>query len=282
MSGRYSNTELIDYTKVLINSQPIKLPKLHIKGDYKAWRSEVPLHFETRMLGDITYGGERYDEVEELRRVKYKEWFEVRKNKAFSALALSLSVDLRTTFKIDDIRDSIDATALLYSRITQHFEAANGINPDYLLQELVTRKLQPNESVTAYVEDIARKVTQLHQANGEFAEWQHASLLLSNCVEKVYDLAPEHQRAQLRVQTRQTALQPMQVANVNIGQGQGQRGHRKRSQQQRKRGKKAAEKKQRSACANCQGDGHWYSECTAKTGIPLKEDLVVKLANKKK
>ncbi|OWY92116.1 hypothetical protein PHMEG_00039011, partial [Phytophthora megakarya] len=100
MSGRYSNTERIDYTKVLINSQPIKLPKLHTMGDYKAWRSEVPLHFETRMLGDITYGGERYDEVEELRRVKYKEWFEVRKNKAFSALALSLSVDLRTTFKI--------------------------------------------------------------------------------------------------------------------------------------------------------------------------------------
>ncbi|OWY92074.1 hypothetical protein PHMEG_00039070 [Phytophthora megakarya] len=270
MSGRYSNTERIDYTKVLINLQPIKLPKLHTMGDYKAWRSEVPLHFETRMLGDITYGGERYDEEEGLRRFKYKEWFEARKNKAFSWI-------LRTTFKIDEIRDSMDAATLLYSRITQHFEAAD-----------VTRKLQPNESVTAYVEDIARKVTQLHQTNGEFAEWQHASLLLSNCVEKFHDLArehgdwinnhdcktlslaealqrlcaAEHQRAQLRVQTRQTALQPMQVANINLGQGQGQRGHRKRSH-----GAPAPTVK---------------VTCTAKTGIPLREGLVATLANKKR
>ncbi|OWY95487.1 hypothetical protein PHMEG_00034499, partial [Phytophthora megakarya] len=262
MSGRYNNAELIDYTKVLSKSQPIKLPKLHTKGDYKAWRSEVPLHFETRMLGDITSGGE---------------------------------LDLRTTFKNDDIRDSMDDAALLYSCITQHFEAADGIIPDYLLQELVTRKLQPNESVTAYVKDIARK-------------WEHASLLLSNCVEKFHDLArehgdwinnhnrktmsltealqhmraAEHQRVQPRMQTRQTALRPMQVAYVNIGQGQGQRGHRKRSQQQRKCGKTAAKKKQRSNCVNCQGDDHWYLECTAKPGIPLREDIVVKLAKKKK
>ncbi|KAE9260250.1 hypothetical protein PF001_g32771 [Phytophthora fragariae] len=70
------------------------------------------------MLGAITYGTERYDEAEGLRRAKYHEWFEARKNKTFSALALSLSVDLRTTFKIDDIRDNMDAAALLFTRIT--------------------------------------------------------------------------------------------------------------------------------------------------------------------
>ncbi|OWY96516.1 hypothetical protein PHMEG_00033198 [Phytophthora megakarya] len=248
MSGRYSNTELIDYTKVLINSQPIKLPKLHIKGDYKA------CHYA--YAGDIIYGGERYDEVEGLRRVKYKEWFEARKNKPFSALALSLSVDLRTTFKIDDIRDSMNAAALLYSRITQHFEAADGINPDYLLQELVTRKLQPNESVTAYVEDIAANlllsncVEIFHDFAREHGDWinnhDRKTLILAEALQRLR--AAEHQRTQLRVQTRQTALQPIQVTNVNLDQGQGQRGHRKRSQRQRKRGKKAAKKKQRSTC----------------------------------
>ncbi|OWZ14147.1 hypothetical protein PHMEG_00012418 [Phytophthora megakarya] len=74
--------------------------------------------------------------------MQYKKWYEMRKNKAFSALALSLSVYLRTTFKIDDIREHMDAAAMLYTRITQPFEAGDGINPDYLLQDLVTSKLQ--------------------------------------------------------------------------------------------------------------------------------------------
>ncbi|OWY95543.1 hypothetical protein PHMEG_00034428 [Phytophthora megakarya] len=141
--GRYDNAELSSYTKVLINSPSIKLPKLQARVTTRPGKSEVPLHFEQHMLADITYGVERYDEAEGLR-------------------PLSLSVDLRTTFKIDDIRKHMDAAAMLIARITQRFEAGDGVNPDYLLQDLVTRKLQPNESVTTYVEDIARKVTQLH------------------------------------------------------------------------------------------------------------------------
>ncbi|OWY94160.1 hypothetical protein PHMEG_00036188 [Phytophthora megakarya] len=235
----------------------------------------------------------------------YKKWYEMRKNKAFSALALSLSVDLRTMFKIDDIREHMDAAAMLYARITQHFEAGDGINPDYLLQDLVTRKLQPNDSVTTYVEDIARKVTQLHQANGEVAEWQHASPLLSNCVEKFHDLArehgdwinnhdrktlclaealqrlhpAEHQRAQLRVQTRQPALRVAQVS-ADQGEGQGPRANHKRDQKQRKRNKFVTDKKQRTSCANCQGEEHWYSEC-ANTGLALRPELLAKLQAKK-
>ncbi|OWZ13605.1 hypothetical protein PHMEG_00013041 [Phytophthora megakarya] len=145
LGGRYDNAGLSSYAKVLINSPSIKLPKLQSKGDYKAWKSEVPLHFEQHLLGDITYGVERYDETKGLRRMMYKKCYKMRKNKTFSALALSISVDLRTTLKIDDIRKHMDATAILYGRITKHFGAGDDINPDYLLQDLVTRKLQPNE-----------------------------------------------------------------------------------------------------------------------------------------
>ncbi|OWZ13359.1 hypothetical protein PHMEG_00013330 [Phytophthora megakarya] len=99
--GRYDNADLTSYTKVLINSPSIKLSKLQSKGFYKAWKSEVPLHFEQRMLGDITHGVERYNVAEGLRRMQFKKWYEMRKHKAFSALALSLSVDLRTKFRID-------------------------------------------------------------------------------------------------------------------------------------------------------------------------------------
>ncbi|GMF22806.1 unnamed protein product [Phytophthora fragariaefolia] len=181
--SRYDDKDLAEHSKALMSSPPIKLPKLHSKRDYKSSRSEVPLHFDTRMLGAVTYGTERYDSTEGLSRAKYHEWFEARKNKAFSALALSLSEDLRTAFKIDDIRDNMEAAAMLFERITQHFEAGDGINPDYLLQALVTRRLKSGETVTAYVDDVAHKVTLLHQANREFTKWQHASLPLSNCVE---------------------------------------------------------------------------------------------------
>ncbi|KAG3211923.1 hypothetical protein PC129_g17106 [Phytophthora cactorum] len=94
---RYDAKELVEYSKALRNSPAIQLPRLHTKEEYKVWKNEVPLHFEPRTLGDITYGGECYDVDFGLRRVKFTEWYRARMNKAFSALALS--VDLLFTLK---------------------------------------------------------------------------------------------------------------------------------------------------------------------------------------
>ncbi|KAE8914380.1 hypothetical protein PF005_g27976 [Phytophthora fragariae] len=88
--------------------------------------------------------------------------------------------------------------------------------------------------------------------------------------------AVEHQREQLRGQTGQSASQALKVSQVSAGQGQGQVASRKRSKQQRKRSKNVADKKQKTNCSNCGGNGHWYSECTASTGIPLRPDLAEK------
>ncbi|KAE9015858.1 hypothetical protein PF011_g7419 [Phytophthora fragariae] len=294
--GRYDDRELAEYTKALRNSAPITLPKLHSKGDYKAWKSEVPLHFEPRSLGDITYGGERYDEDLGLRRQKYAEWYSARKTKAFSALALSLSVDLRSTFKVDELRDDMEAASVLWEAITKHFEAGDGINPDYLLRELMMRMLQPNEKVDAYAEDIELKVTKLRQAKGDFADWQQASLLLSNSVRVFPDLtreyanwlnshdrktlklttvlqrlrAAEHQRQQLESQAQPASRATAQVAHVT---SEHQDKGRKRSKQQRKRNKGVQDKKARTNCGNCGGVGHGWLECTETTGKPLKPEL---------
>nr|KAE8938952.1 hypothetical protein PF009_g11200 [Phytophthora fragariae] len=294
--GRYDDRELAEYTKALRNSAPITLPKLHSKGDYKAWKSEVPLHFEPRTLGDITYGGERYDEDLGLRRQKYAEWYSARKTKAFSALALSLSVDLRSTFKVDELRDDMEAASVLWEAITKHFEASDGINSDYLLRELMMRMLQPNEKVDAYAEDIELKVTKLRQAKGDFADWQQASLLLSSSVRVFPDLtreyanwlnshdrktlklttvlqrlrAAEHQRQQLESQSQPASRATAQVAHVT---SEHQDKGRKRSKQQRKRNKGVQDKKARTNCGNCGGDGHWWLECTETTGKPLKPEL---------
>ncbi|OWZ05236.1 hypothetical protein PHMEG_00022711 [Phytophthora megakarya] len=192
MAERYNNDELIAYTKV-----PVRLPKLHTKGDYKAWRSEMTLHFDSRMLGDITYCPERYDEQEGLRRAKYKGRYEAQKNTVVSALTVSLSVDLRTAFKIDEIRDNINVASMLYERITQHFEAGDGINPDYLLQELVNRNFSLTRRIGKF-QDLARK-------HGDWINNNDSkSLTLAEVLLRLR--AAEHQRAQLCVQTRETAL----------------------------------------------------------------------------
>ncbi|KAE9004948.1 hypothetical protein PF011_g12243 [Phytophthora fragariae] len=173
-SGRYDDRELAEYTKALRNLAPITPPKLHSKGDYKAWKSE------------------RYDADLGLRRQKYAEGYSARKTNAFSALALSLSVDLRSTFKVDELRDDMEAASVLGQAITKHFEAGDGINPDYLQRELMMRMLQPNEKVDAYAVDIELKVTKLRQAKGEFKDWQQTSLLLSNSVRVFPDLTREY------------------------------------------------------------------------------------------
>ncbi|KAG2771515.1 hypothetical protein PC129_g14756 [Phytophthora cactorum] len=112
--GRYDDKELAEHTKTLRNTPHIKLPNLSKKEDYQAWLSEVPLPFENRLLDETTYGTERFDSVEGYKRPKYAEWYKARKVIDFSVLALSLSVGLLTTLKIDSIRDQMEAPSLLW------------------------------------------------------------------------------------------------------------------------------------------------------------------------
>eukprot|EP00644_Phytophthora_capsici_P009993 jgi/Phyca11/130059/e_gw1.90.39.1 len=170
--GRYDDAELTDSIKSLRNVS-IKLPALTKKEEYQAWYSEVPLHFESCMLGDITYGAERFDSVEGYGRPKYAEWYKLRQTKAFSVMALSLSVELRTTFKIDDMRDQTEAASILWKSITDYFEAGDG-------------------AVTNYIKDIDLKARKLRQARGSFEEWEHASLLISNSLLAFPEMARAH------------------------------------------------------------------------------------------
>ncbi|KAG3175448.1 hypothetical protein PC128_g17730 [Phytophthora cactorum] len=166
--GRYDDKELAEHTKTLRNTPHIKLPNLSKKEDYQAWLSEVPLPFENRLLDETTYGTERFDSVEGYKRPKYAEWYKARKVIDFSVLALSLS------------------------RITGHFEAGDGVNPDYLGRELMDRQLQPKEAVTKYVQDIVAMVRRLRLAKGEFVKWEHASLIISSTLLVLPDLARKY------------------------------------------------------------------------------------------
>ncbi|POM64420.1 Hypothetical protein PHPALM_20052 [Phytophthora palmivora] len=116
------------------------------KEEYMRWKSEVTLRFPSLMLSDITYGNER----------------------------------LRDMFKIDELKDQMEAPSLLWGRITAHFTKGDGVNHDYILRDVVNHELKPGQTVDAYVKRSEELVRRLREATGNLEEWEHASILLSN------------------------------------------------------------------------------------------------------
>ncbi|GMF44743.1 unnamed protein product [Phytophthora fragariaefolia] len=58
---------------------------------------------------------------------------------------------LRDLFKVDELRDQIEAPSLLWGRITAHFNKGDGVNPDYILRDSLNHELKPGQTVEAYV-----------------------------------------------------------------------------------------------------------------------------------
>lgn len=146
----------------------------------------------------------------------------------------------------------------------------------------------------------------LRAANGELEEWEHAGLLLSNAQLVFRELAEQHTvwcgKNDRRSLTRADATQRLgqaeqarsQVAGLQAGQpaqraaqvvsfvSQGTKsvGKQKKKKRQGMSENELAQKKARTKCSNCSQPRHWYAECTAVTGKPLKTELADKLKAK--
>lgn len=124
------------------------MPKLSDQKElYTRWKSELTLRFPTFKLDAITYGSERYDaELGDVNR-KYHTWYDTRRVMAFSAMALSLDMNLRELFKVDELREQMEAPSSLWNLITAHFTSGDRVNPDYIKRDLFLRELQPEETL---------------------------------------------------------------------------------------------------------------------------------------
>lgn len=132
LGQRYDDPDLAKHTEKLMGKE-VPLPKLtDKKEEFVRWKSEVTLRFPSFALDDITYGGERYDSVLGYTNTKYNTWYNTRRVLAFKAMALSLDMNLRDLFKVDELRDQIEAPSPLWGRITAHFTKGDGVNPDYI------------------------------------------------------------------------------------------------------------------------------------------------------
>ncbi|EGZ09237.1 hypothetical protein PHYSODRAFT_389980, partial [Phytophthora sojae] len=170
LGQRYDDPDLAKHTEKLMGKE-VPLPKLtDKKEEFVRWKSEVTLRFPSFALDDITYGGERYDSVLGYTNTKYNTWYNTRRVLAFKAMALSLDMNLRDLFKVDELRDQIEAPSPLWGRITAHFTKGDG----------------------AYVKKSEELMRHLRAANGELEEWEHAGLLLSNAQLVFRELAEQH------------------------------------------------------------------------------------------
>ncbi|GMF28925.1 unnamed protein product [Phytophthora fragariaefolia] len=214
-------------------------------------------------------------------------------------------MNLRDLFKVDGLRDQIEAPSLLWGRITAHFTKGDGVNPDYILRNLLNHELKPGQTVEAYVKKSEELVRRLRAANGELEEWEDSSFLLPTSQLVFRELAEQHtvwcSKNDRRSLTRADATQRLhqaeqarsQVADLQggqpvqraaqvvsfVSQGGKTSGKHNKMKRQGMSENELAQKKAKTKC-NCSQPGHWYVECTAVTGKPLKAELADKLKAK--
>ncbi|KAF4037276.1 hypothetical protein GN244_ATG10658 [Phytophthora infestans] len=189
---RYNDAELVDATSKMIGKEVVLPKRKDVKEELARWRSEVTLRFPLYELDAIPYESERYDSQLGYVNPKYHRWYDTRRVMSFTAMALSLDMNLRDLFKVDELREEMEAPSLLWDRIVAYFTRGDGINPDYILRDLLNRELKPGETVDQYVTVSEELVRRYKQANGGMDEWEHASLLISSSQRDFRELAEQH------------------------------------------------------------------------------------------
>ncbi|KAE8898319.1 hypothetical protein PF005_g3221 [Phytophthora fragariae] len=70
---------------------------------------------------------------------------------AFMVMVVSLNITLRDLLKMDCLNGQMEVLALLWGRITVHVTEGDGVNPDYILHDLLNHKLKLGQTMEAYV-----------------------------------------------------------------------------------------------------------------------------------
>ncbi|KAE9242064.1 hypothetical protein PF002_g8938 [Phytophthora fragariae] len=227
---RNDDADLAKHTEKLLGKE-VPLPKLvNQKVEYARWKSKVTLWFPTFKLD--THDRERYDSALSYTSMKYHTWYNTRRVMAFTVMALYLGMFLRDLLKGD------------------------GVNPDYILRNLLNHDLKLGQTVEAYVAKSEELERRLRQAKSRMIGVSDATRRLRQAEQACMQVA--------NLQPQATVLRAAQVSYVN--EGQGRKAGRKKPQGAKM--EELAKKKASPECSNCSKLGHWYAECTATTGKP--------------
>ncbi|KAE8885907.1 hypothetical protein PF003_g29996 [Phytophthora fragariae] len=161
-----SEPNLAKHTEKLLGKE-VPLPKLvNQKVEYARWKSKVTLWFPTFKLD--THDRERYDSALSYTSMKYHTWYNTRRVMAFTVMALYLGMFLRDLLKGD------------------------GVNPDYILRNLLNHDLKLGQTVEAYVAKSEELERRLRQAKCEIEEREHARMLISKSQRVFRELVEQH------------------------------------------------------------------------------------------
>ncbi|KAE9017364.1 hypothetical protein PF011_g6729 [Phytophthora fragariae] len=163
---RNDDADLAKHTEKLLGKE-VPLPKLvNQKVEYARWKSKVTLWFPTFKLD--THDRERYDSALSYTSMKYHTWYNTRRVMAFTVMALYLGMFLRDLLKGD------------------------GVNPDYILRNLLNHDLKLGQTVEAYVAKSEELERRLRQAKCEIEEREHARMLISKSQRVFRELVEQH------------------------------------------------------------------------------------------
>ncbi|OWZ17890.1 hypothetical protein PHMEG_0008100 [Phytophthora megakarya] len=124
--SRYSDVELKENTNQLLGKEVLLPKQTDVKEEFEKWRSELTLRFPLYKLDEITYGGVHYDAQLGFVNPHYHRWLDTRRVMAFTAMALALDMNLREIFKVDELRDQMEAPSLLWGRLRHTLPKAMG------------------------------------------------------------------------------------------------------------------------------------------------------------
>ncbi|KAE9274721.1 hypothetical protein PF001_g26936 [Phytophthora fragariae] len=153
--------------------------KLSQPSEHPAWRMRVMAGLGMSRLEQLVQGKEPCDSATTPAQRNCRD-VRLRKAQGLLVSAISDEVLLRyedIVFKADPI--------LLWDRIYQDFGRGAGVNTDMVLADLYARKLQPDETVEKYINDLLRMKRILAENNDPIADCRIARLMLTNAM-KVY------------------------------------------------------------------------------------------------
>ncbi|KAF4142029.1 hypothetical protein GN958_ATG08784 [Phytophthora infestans] len=147
---RYNDAELVDATSKMIGKEVVLPKRKDVKEELARWRSEVTLRFPLYELDAIPYESERYDSQLGYVNPKYYRWYDTRRVMAFTAMALSLDMNLRDLFKVDELREDMEAPSLLWDELREEMEAPSLLLGGLWLTSLDVMGLTPTTSCVTY------------------------------------------------------------------------------------------------------------------------------------
>ncbi|POM66303.1 Putative Polyprotein, partial [Phytophthora palmivora] len=155
--------------------------------NYKTWRAEMCVILDASNLLPPLLGQER---IEDQQNDAQRRCFTQRLRVAQREIVMALSEELQGRFS--DVIERADPL-LLWRTLREHFDNHPGVNAVFLKRDMLNRRLQSNEPLNKYFDDMDHFKQQLRRRNQPLPDNEAVSVLLFNTIGVYPAVVNEHE-----------------------------------------------------------------------------------------